>query len=120
MKLQNDGILTVYGECTIDSRRGGDHDRLSVRISIGRVGSSTAASTTRRVLPPATRLVRTVHGRDANSLSSPEIGKGDPSKCCTGVQTSAMPVVRRPLKSRAHDPRTWHNAPCPLTGPPRI
>ncbi len=42
-----------------------------------------------RPRPRATRLVRTVHGRDANSRPSPEIGNGDPSKCCTGVQTSS-------------------------------
>ena len=76
----------------------------------GESGHQRPRATTTGVLPPATRLVRTVRGRDANSRPSPEIGKGDPSKCCTGVQTSAMPVVRFPLKLRAHDPRRWHNA----------
>ena len=83
----------------------------------GESGHQRPRATTTGVLPPATRLVRTVRGRDANSRPSPEIGKGDPSKCCTGVQTSAMPVVRFPLKLRAHDPRTSHNAPRPLSGP---
>ena len=54
----------------------------------GESGHQRPRATTTGVLPPATRLVRTVRGRDANSRPSPEIGKGDPSKCCTGVQTS--------------------------------
>ncbi len=84
---------------------------------IGESGHQRPKATTTGVLPPATRLVRTVRGCDANSRPSPEIGKGDPSKCCTGVQTSAMPVVPFPLKLRAHDPRRWRNAPRPLSRP---
>ena len=44
MNLQSGAILIVDDSCTIDFRRGGDHDRLSVCISIGRDGRSTAAS----------------------------------------------------------------------------
>ncbi len=80
-------------------------------------GHQRPRATTTGFLPAATRLVRTVRGRGVNSRPTPEMGKGDPTKSSTGVQTSAMPVVRFPLKLGAHDPRTWHHAPRPLSGP---